>query len=81
MFLFHWKEESQHAILDELEWRREDARLDDAERDQGVTDLIELVGAVDGIVQVQAAADADYFMRLRGPAYSPAEQRRSTTRA
>ena len=23
VFLFHWKEESQHAILDELEWRRE----------------------------------------------------------
>ena len=22
VFLFHWKEESQHAIVDELEWRR-----------------------------------------------------------
>ena len=28
VFLFHWQEESQHAILDELEWRREDAKLD-----------------------------------------------------
>ena len=27
VFFFHWKEESQHAILDELEWRREDASL------------------------------------------------------
>ena len=27
VFLFHWKEESQHAILDELEWRREHAKL------------------------------------------------------
>ena len=27
VFLFHWKEESQHAILDELEWRREHAPL------------------------------------------------------
>ena len=27
VFLFHWKEESQHAILDELEWKREDAKL------------------------------------------------------
>ena len=27
VFLFHWKEESQHAILDELEWVREDAKL------------------------------------------------------
>jgi hypothetical protein len=27
VFLFHWKEESQHAILDELEWQRENAKL------------------------------------------------------
>jgi len=73
VFLFHWKEESQHAILDELEWRREDARLTDAERDQGVTDLIDLVAAVDGIVQMQAAADADYFVLCAGRSYSPFE--------
>ena len=63
VFLFHWKEESQHAILDELEWKREDARLSSAERDQGVNDLIDLVAAVDGILQVQSAADAGYFQR------------------
>ena len=27
VFLYHWKEESQHAILDELEWKRHDAGL------------------------------------------------------
>jgi hypothetical protein len=74
VFLFHWKEESQHAILDELEWRREDARVNEAEREQGVTDLIELVGAVDGICQMQAAADSDYFLANAGRAYSQAEQ-------
>jgi hypothetical protein len=52
VFLFHWKEESQHAILDELEWRREDGRLTTAERDRAVDDLIELVAAVDGILQL-----------------------------
>ena len=30
VFLFHWREESQHAILDELEWRRENARVERA---------------------------------------------------
>src|SRR6185369_1745135 len=65
-FLFHWKEESQHAILDELEWQREDAKLTTAQREQAVTDLIELVAAVDGILQVQAAADTDYFLRVCG---------------
>jgi hypothetical protein len=74
VFLFHWKEESQHAILDELEWRREDARVTSAEREQGVTDLIELVGAVDGICQMQATADADYFIANAGRAYSATEQ-------
>jgi len=63
IFLFHWKEESQHAIIDELEWTREDARLDsDAARDAAVEDLIALVGGVDGILQAQAEADAKYFL-------------------
>ena len=62
VFLFHMKEESQHAVLDEMEWQREDAKVTPAQRDQGVTDLIELVAAVDGLLQMQATADADYFM-------------------
>jgi hypothetical protein len=74
VFLFHWKEESQHAIIDELEWRQEDARTNDADRDRGVTDLIELVSAVDGICQAQAAADADYFLRCGLRPCSPAEE-------
>jgi hypothetical protein len=71
VFLFHWKEESQHAIVDELEWRREDSELSDKERDDAVTDLIALAGAVDGIVQIQAAADVDFFLNLCGRAMRP----------
>jgi hypothetical protein len=67
VFLHHWKEESQHAIIDELEWAREDAKLpSDAARDAAVDDLIALVGGVDGIVQAQAAADAGWFLELQG---------------
>ncbi len=61
VFLYHWREESQHAILDELEWRREDAALGQSERDRGVDDFIMLVKSVDGILRAQAAADAEYF--------------------
>ena len=76
VFLFHWKEESQHAILDELEWRREDAKLTAAQRDAAVDDLIALVGAVDGMLQAQARDDVDYFMNVcRGP-YSSAQQQK-----
>ena len=64
IFRFHWRDECQHVILDELEWRRVDARLTPEERDAAVSDLIDLVGAVDGIVQGQAAVDSGYFLRL-----------------
>jgi hypothetical protein len=65
VFLFHWKEESQHAIIDELEWEREDARLkSDTRRDAAVDDLIALVGGVDAILQTQARSDAAYFLQV-----------------
>ncbi len=70
VFLFHWKEESQHAILDEIELVREDAKLDPASRDVAVDGLIALVGAVDGILQAQAAADARYFCAISGASFS-----------
>src|SRR4026207_475067 len=61
VFLYHWREESQHAILDELEWVRHDAELTAEQRDRAVDEFIELVAAVDGILQAQATADAAYF--------------------
>jgi hypothetical protein len=73
VFFRHWQEESQHAILDELEWRREDAKLTDAQRDAAVTDLIDLVAGVDGILRTQAEADAQYFIGAAGRRFS-AEQ-------
>jgi hypothetical protein len=69
VFLFHWKEESQHAILDELESRRVDAEMDEVARKAAVDDLIDLVVAVDGILVAQAEADADYFIETSGHAY------------
>jgi hypothetical protein len=61
VLMFHWKEESQHAVLDELEWRRVDAALSSTERANAIDDLLALVLAVDGLLQLQAQADADYF--------------------
>lgn len=70
VFLYHWKEESQHAIMDELEWLREDKKLTEGERDQAVNDLIELVVAVDGILQAQARHDAEFFVVHCGRAFT-----------
>lgn len=73
VFLFHWKEESQHAILDELEWVRHDATLTIEQRDRAVDDFITLVAAVDGILQAQAKADTGYFAAKCGRAVDVAE--------
>src|SRR5437868_8719307 len=75
VFLYHWKEELQHAILDELEWVRHDAGLTAEKRDRAVDEFIELVAAVDGILQAQAKADAGYFAAKCGRAVDKAEAR------
>ena len=64
VFLFHWKEETTHAIMDELEWPREDTKLTPEQRDRAIDEVIELVAAVDGILQAQCAADVDYFLKI-----------------
>jgi len=74
VFLYHWKEESQHAILDELEWRAEDERIDAKARDQAVDDLIALVVEFDKVLQAQAAADFDYFIVHSRQLYSGDQQ-------
>ena len=73
VFKFHWQEESQHAILDELEWQREDAKLSEHERDQAVDDFIQLAVAVDGILQMQSKADTDYFTEICTRDFSDAQ--------
>jgi hypothetical protein len=79
VFTYHAREEAQHAIVDELEWRREDARLSAGLRDQAVDDLIDLVAAVDGILQMQAGADSDYFVRVCGRSLSGDEVQKIRT--
>jgi hypothetical protein len=75
VFLYHWKEESQHAILDELEWVRHDSGLTAEQRDGAVDDFIVLVAAMDSILQVQSKADARYFATRCGRAVGAPEGR------
>jgi hypothetical protein len=63
VFKYHWKDECQHVILDELEWTAEHAKLSLSQRDKAVDDLIALVAAVDGILHAQSKSDASYFIR------------------
>ena len=79
VFRFHWKDEGRHVVLDELEWKNEHAKLSPIERDRAVNDLIALVAAVDGILQTQAASDADYFTRCALRPFSHEERSRIGT--
>jgi hypothetical protein len=76
VFLFHWKEESQHAVLDELEWRREDARLTPAERERAVDELAGLLGTLDTLLVVQAQSDTRYFSDAAGLPLTPSQMAR-----
>ena len=60
---------------------REDARLTAEERDRAVTDLIDLVVGVDGILQLQAQADSAYFMSVRFSAEEKEAIRNSVLKA
>ncbi|MCE7901939.1 MAG: hypothetical protein DYH20_04580 [Gammaproteobacteria bacterium PRO9] len=76
VFKFHWRDESRHVVLDEMEWRAEHARLSCDERDQAVNDLIALVSAVDGILQAQSTADVSYFIAAAIRPFTAAETAR-----
>ncbi|AFM25090.1 hypothetical protein [Desulfomonile tiedjei] len=64
VFLFHWKEESHHAIMDALEWPRIDAGMNNEQRDKAVDEVIELIGSVDEILTEQSRLDANYFLQI-----------------
>ena len=73
IFLFHWKEETTHALMDQIEWPQIDKKLTDAERDRAVDEVIEIVVAVDGILQTQSKADVEYFLKVCKRSFSEDE--------
>ena len=76
IFLYHWKEEAHHAYLDSLEWPLEDKRLKPLERERAIDEVIELVGAVDGILQEQSKLDAEYFLKICGRSFTEEQMTR-----
>ncbi len=74
VFRYHWLEESQHAIMDELEWTRLDKSLTDEARDEAVNEFLSLLMALDDILRSQAKVDAEYFVRTVGRLLSDGEQ-------
>ncbi len=74
VFHAHWLEESQHAQMDHLETLRAFAAMDDAGRERAVDELIELVGAVDGLLRTQVGYDVLNLARYLGRDFTAAER-------
>lgn len=70
IFRAHWLEESQHAKMDHNEAIRLFDRMNSTEREAAISDLIELVQAVDGLLQKQAQYDVSNFERYLGKGFS-----------
>ncbi|HSA60437.1 MAG TPA: diiron oxygenase [bacterium] len=75
VFRAHWLEEAQHAKMDHLEALRCFADMEDSERDRAVGDLIELVQAVDGLLQKQSAYDVENLSVYLGRTFTPEEKK------
>ncbi len=75
IFRAHWQEEAQHARMDHLETLRAFEGMAEAERERSIDELIELVGAVDGLLQKQAGYDVENLRRVLDRGLSPAEVR------
>lgn len=74
IFRYHWLEECQHTVMDEIEWRREDESLTLEQREAAVDEFIELLLALDSVLRQQSSADAAYFMRMCERNFTVAEQ-------
>jgi hypothetical protein len=73
VFLYHWREESQHAIMDEMEWQRENHKLTEGDRETAIDDLLNLVTKIDGLLQTQADDDVRYLIDTLGRSFGPGE--------
>ena len=75
VFRAHWQEESQHAQMDHLETLRCFGGMTETERDQAVDDLIELVAAVDGLLQKQSDLDVENLADYLGRTFTTEEEK------
>ncbi len=73
VFKAHWQEEAQHAHLDHLEILRAFGAMTAAEKDEAIDDLIELVGAVDGLLHEQVRLDLENLERYLNRTFTESE--------
>jgi len=81
---YHWMDEAQHAKIDSLLIDEITQEIGEADREMAVDELIELGGAVDGLLSQQADLDLESLEKAIGRTLSDAEKeeiKRNTHRA
>ena len=71
---FHWIDESRHARLDSLLIDEVAVMLSATEREQAIDELLQLGGAIDGLLAQQVELDVDTLQRATGREFSDAER-------
>ena len=71
---FHWIDESRHARMDSLLIDEVAGDLTADEREQAIDQLLELGGAVDGLLGQQIELDIDALQQAAGRTFTDAEQ-------
>lgn len=74
IFRAHWVEESQHAKMDHNEAIRCFAKMTSQEKETAMNDLIELVQAVDSLLQKQSGFDVENLSHFLGRIFSQEEK-------
>jgi len=71
---FHWIDESRHARLDSLLIDEVAKGLSDDQRERAIDQLLELGGAVDGLLSQQVELDIDALQAASGRTFSDVER-------
>jgi hypothetical protein len=81
---YHWMDEAQHAKIDSLLIDEITGEMSEEDREAAVDELLELGGAIDGLLSQQADLDLESFAKAIGRTLSDqekAEIKRNTLRA
>ncbi len=77
---FHWMEEAQHAKLDTLLIGEVAERMTPAERETAIDELLELGGAIDGLLAQQIGLNIEALEKVTGRTFTAAEREEITTK-
>jgi hypothetical protein len=71
---YHWLDEAQHAKMDTLLITETVVGMTSAEREAAIDEVLELGGAVDGLLQQQIAMNVDALQSATGRVFTEAER-------